>query len=98
MQNIPDDPVQALDLLVNDCGIFVFGGAWNESPFQTVQANVDGSERISDFMCHTGGKRPKRGQLFLSLDNGAAFDELRAERRNFHAVNQARGCEPLNEH
>ena len=49
-------------------------------------------------MCHTGGKRPKRGQLFLSLDNGAAFDELRAERRNFHAVHQARGCEPQNEH
>src|SRR5204862_4713396 len=63
MQNIPDDPVQALDLLVNDCGIFVFGGAWDESPFQTVQANVDGSERISDFMCHTGGQRPKRANF-----------------------------------
>src|SRR5438445_6272790 len=76
MQNIPDDAVQALDLLVNDCGIFVFGGASDEGSFQTVQAHVDGGERISDFMGHARGKRPKGGQLLLPLDDGAAFNKL----------------------
>ena len=49
-------------------------------------------------MGDAGGKRPKRGQLLLPFDNGAAFDQLRAERSNLHAVNHARSCKPQNQH
>src|ERR1043166_8142326 len=98
MQKIPDDAVEALDLLVNDPGVFFFGRTPDESPLQAVQADIDGRERISDFMRHPGGQRPQRGQFFLSIDDGAAFDELRAERSNPHAVNQARGGESRDQH
>ena len=47
MQNIADDGVQTLDLLTNDSGIYVFGGTLDKSPFQIVQAHVDGGERIT---------------------------------------------------
>ena len=54
-QKVANDPFQAVDLLANDFGVSMFGGAGLQLFALHEQARFDGRERIADFMSHSRG-------------------------------------------
>lgn len=91
MEHFAHDAIEALDFLVDDGGVFVFGGAADEGAFETVEAHIDGGERIANLVGDPGGEGAEGSEFFLAFDDGLAFDELSAERGDFDAIDQIGG-------
>ncbi len=64
-----------------------FGGH-GQGFFQAEEAEFNGGQGIADFMGHAGCQHAERGQLFLAGNDGLAFAQLMAQRRNHSAIRQ----------
>src|SRR6185312_12269782 len=62
-----DDPLQTIDFVANDRGVFVLDD-FRQGFSQAEQAELDGGERISDFVGDARSERAQGCQFFLPLD------------------------------
>ncbi len=68
VEQVGDHVIDAVDLADHDIGILAFGRLLGMPSAQQIGEAADGTERVADFMGHTGGQTADGGQLFGPSD------------------------------